>query len=152
MNPSELRELLADDLESRAERLQSDLDFLNEATLNPAALIQGAEMSLTYGADEELLELEEQMNPLWLGDVAPTAEAIKSAQAAAERYRERQNELEAEHRRRVSPDLPKQAPRIATRLRRHRDPSRIVLAYRDFDVLLTELEGYVEAAVPSRRS
>lgn len=63
------------------------------------------------------------------------------------RYRERMDELEREHKQRVSLDLIGRATRVAERLRRLNEPSRILVTYYDVDEPLSELERYVHEAV-----
>jgi len=57
------------------------------------------------------------------------------------------DELEREHKQRVSLALIGRATQVATRLRRLTDASRILVAYHDVDEPLTELERYVLEAV-----
>lgn len=151
VDPRELRELLADDLEARIESLQDDIGFLGQSNVDPAKIIEGVELWSRYGADEELLELQQQFDPFVLAEECgydePTEELIARTQAALIRYRERMDELEREHKKRVSLDLIDRATKIAGRLRRLSDPSRILVAYHEVDEPLAELERYVHRAV-----
>jgi hypothetical protein len=58
VDPRELRELLAEDLESRVESVQDDVRLLEQGNVPPDRFIQGVELWSRYGADEELLELQ----------------------------------------------------------------------------------------------
>jgi hypothetical protein len=147
----ELREVLAADLESRVDSLQSDLKFLSQASVDPAKIIEGVELWAHYGADEELLELAQRFDPLVLAKESaagrPREELIAQSEAATERYRARMDELEQEHKQRVSFDLIERATQVASRLQCLNDPSRILVAYHDVDEPLSELEGYMYEAV-----
>jgi hypothetical protein len=63
VDAGELRELLAEDLESRVDSLQSDIEFLGQSNIEPAKMIEGIELWSHYGADEELLDLAQQFDP-----------------------------------------------------------------------------------------
>jgi hypothetical protein len=151
VDPRELRELLAEDLEARVESLRDDIGFLGQSNVEPAKIIEGVELWSHYGADEELLELQQQFDPFVLaeerGYAEPTEELVARTQAALVRYRARMDELEREHKQRVSFDLIDRATRVATRLRRLADPSRILVTYQEVDEPLAELERYVHCAV-----
>jgi hypothetical protein len=69
------------------------------------------------------------------------------ADAALKLYRERMDELEREHKQRVSLDLLDRATRTATRLRGISETRKILVAYQDVERPLAELEGYVDEAV-----
>ena len=62
------------------------------------------------------------------------------------RYRERQEELEREHKRRVSLDLLDRATSTAERLRTMSDTKKVLVAYHDVERPLAELEDYVDEA------
>lgn len=152
IDANELRELLADDLESRVDSLRRDIGFLEEnGTMEPANVIKGIELWWHYRADEELLELEQQADPFRLaresGLGEPTEQLVDQTRRALIRYRERMDELESAHKQRVSLDLVKRATRVAGRLRRLGDSSRILVTYHEVDEPLTELERYVDHAV-----
>jgi hypothetical protein len=153
VDPKELRDLLAEDLDYRVDELRGDVSFLHEANIPPEKFIESVELWAHYGADEELLELKGQFDPLAMakeaGVAEPSEEMIARSQAALKRYRERQAELEQKHRQRVSLDLIDQATRVAARLRRLSSTSQILSTYHALDVRLSELEGYVEEAVVS---
>jgi hypothetical protein len=104
-----------------------------------------------YGADEVLLELAAQFDPFNLVEQSdggrPSAELIAQSEAAIALYRARMDELEREHKQRVSLDLVSRAGQVATRVRGLTDASRILVTYHDVDEPLTELEGYVNDAV-----
>ena len=148
---TELRELLADDLESRIESLRSDVAFLAESGIPPATIIEGVELRSHYGADEELLELQAQFDPFAIYEASERGESREElaarAEAATKRYRERQEELERAHKRRVSLDLLDRAMRTAARLKTISDTTRILVAYHDVERPLNELEEYVDEAV-----
>jgi hypothetical protein len=148
---ADLRELLADDLESRVEALRSDVAFLAESGVPPATIIEGVELWSQYGADEELLELQAQFDPFAIYEASERGESREElaarAEAATKRYRERQEELEREHKQRVSLELLDRAAGIATRLRTMSDPAKILVAYHDVERPLSELEDYVDEAV-----
>lgn len=147
----ELRELLAGDLESRAESLRSDVGFLGESGVEPAKIIEGVELWSHYGADEELLELQAQFDPFAIYEASergePTDDVAARAEASLARYRERMDELEREHKQRVSLDLIDRATSTAARLRNMSDPRKILVAYHDVERPLAELEEYVDEAV-----
>jgi hypothetical protein len=149
--PYELRDVLAADLESRVHSLESDVEFLGQASVDPAKIIEGVELWSHYGADEELLELAEQFDPFVLADESeagrPRDELIAQSEAAMARYRARLDELEREHKQRVSLEIVARAAKVATRLRRLDDPSHLLVTYREVDEPLTELEGYVHEGV-----
>lgn len=103
---ADLREVFADDLEERAESLRDGVRFLADNTVSdPAKIVEGAELSAYYSADEELLELQDQFDLFALvesGVTEPSEEWIKRAQEAMVRHRERMNELERQHNQRVT--------------------------------------------------
>ena len=151
VDPCELRETFADDLEARAESLRSDVGFLAEGGMEPGKIIEGVELWSQYGADEELLELQAQFDPFVVAEAAglkePSQELVAQTQQALVRYRERMEELEREHKQRVSLELIDAAVATSGRLRRLRESHKILAAYYEIDRSLTELEGYVHEAV-----
>jgi hypothetical protein len=55
VDPAQLRELLAEDIESRVESVRDDVEFLRSNTsVDPATIILGVELQAKCGADEEL--------------------------------------------------------------------------------------------------
>jgi hypothetical protein len=148
---SELRELLADDLEGRVESLRSDVVFLGESGVDPAKIIEGVELWSHYGADEQLLELQAQFDPFAIYEARERGETSDDvaarADAALKRYRERMDELEREHKQRVSLDLLYRATSSATRVRAMSETRKILVDYQDVERPLAELEGYVDEAV-----
>jgi hypothetical protein len=148
---AELRDLLADDLEGRVESLQSDVGFLGESGVEPAKIIEGVELWAHYGADEELLELQAQFDPFAIYEASERGESREELAArtgaAHKRYRERMDELELEHKQRVSLDLLDRATSTAVRLRDMSDARRILVAYHEVERPLAELEEYVDEAV-----
>jgi hypothetical protein len=145
------RDLLAKDLESRVESLRADVEFLGQSSIDPATIIQGVELWSHYGADEQLLELAQQFDPFVMsGELEsgrPPDEVFAQREGAMVSYRRRMNELERDHKRRVSLDLMGQGTRVAARLRRLNDPSQILVAYWKVDAPLGMLEQYVHQAV-----
>ncbi len=151
VDASELRELLAVDLEARVESLRSDVGFLAEGGVEPAKIIEGVELWSHYGADEELLELQAQFDPFAIYEASergePRGDVAARAEAALKRYRERQEELEREHKQRVSLDLLDRGANTATRLRKMTGTKKILVGYHDVERPLAELEEYVDEAV-----
>jgi hypothetical protein len=151
VEPYELRDLLAADLESRVNSLEGDLEFLSQASIEPGKIIEGVELWAHYGADEELLELAQQFDPLFLVEQIdagrPRDEVMAESEAAVAGYRERMDELEREHKQRVSLDLVDRATRVAVRLRGLKNASPILATYYAIDEPLSELERYVYEAV-----
>ena len=151
VDATDLGDLLADDLEARVESLRSDVGFLAESGVEPEKLIEGVELWSHYGADEELLELQAQFDPFAIYEASERGESREDvaaeAEAALKRYRERQEELEREHKRRVSLDLLDRATSTAERLRKMSDTKKVLVAYHDVEPPLAELEDYVDEAV-----
>jgi len=151
VDATDLGDLLADDLEARVESLRSDVGFLAESGVEPEKIIEGVELWSHYGADEELLELQAQFDPFAIYEASERGElredVAAEAEAALKRYRERQEELEREHKRRVSLDLLDRATSTAERLRTMSDTKKVLVAYHDVERPLAELEDYVDEAV-----
>jgi hypothetical protein len=151
VDATDLGGLLADDLEARVESLRSDVGFLAESGVEPEKIIEGIELWSHYGADEELLELQAQFDPFAICEASERGElredVAAEAEAALKRYRERQEELEREHKRRVSLDLLDRATSTAERLRTMSDTKKVLVAYHDVERPLAELEDYVDEAV-----
>lgn len=154
VDPSKLRDILAEDLEERAESVREDVRFLAENTvIDPARIVEGAELSAYYSADEELLELQDQFDPYWLveqdNEGVPREDLIERAREAVALHRERMDELEREHQQRVTLGLIDQADRTASRLRRipTTNTTRMLVTYQQVDSPLFELERYVRTAV-----
>jgi hypothetical protein len=129
VDPDELRHVLCADLDSRVNALRDDLEFLSQADIDPSEIIEGVELWSRHGADEELLELAEQFDPFVLAEQSdagrPREELIAESEAAMVRYRARMEELEREHKQRVSLDLIDRATSTATRLSRLTNQARL---------------------------
>lgn len=153
LDTSLLSVTFADDLEDRADALREDVRFLSENAVDePERLIEGAELATFYSADEELLELQDQFDPYWLGgdqseSGGVSQESMDRVFAAVNRHYERMNELERQHTRRVTLRLIDEATETAERLRSMTEPTRMLVTYREVDFPLSELESYVGQVV-----
>lgn len=149
--PFAVRELLADDLEARATSVRKDVDWLRERGVDADEIVEGVELEAHYGADEELLDLRAKLDPLTLAEESDygelSQEQLDRTEAALARLRERMDELEREHKRRVTLGLIERAQRTASRLRRIAETHQILVTYSDVERPLAELERYVEQAV-----
>lgn len=151
VDPFAVRVLLADDLEERVASVRKDVQWLRERGVDADKIVEGVELESHYGADEELLDLRAKLDPLTLAEESGygelTQEQLERTETALARLRERMDELEREHKRRVTLGLIERAQRTASRLRRIADTHRILVTYSEVERPLAELERYVEQAV-----
>ena len=146
-----VRELFADDLGVRIDKVQRDVDWLRQNGVDADKIIEGVELEAHYGADEELLNLQAKLDPLALAEESGYGELnqgqLDRTEAALAQLRERMEELEREHRRRVTLGLLERAEREASHLRKMNEMHRILETYAAVERPLAELERYVEQAV-----
>jgi ABC-type Fe3+-hydroxamate transport system substrate-binding protein len=144
----ELREHLADDLRSRADRVDEGIDFLpfNEAGLE--VLLGEAEFWDKHGADDELMRLDDEWNPALRRLRKQEMPSQEEVDAAAEKYRSRVTQLK----KRAGPRTVSVADLAAVRgkadiITRTEDLADVLNVYKGADQALSALEKYVEEAV-----
>lgn len=147
---ADLADLLAHDLDERAEAVEELVADIPGGPADFDSLMASLEFQDVHGADEELLDLRERRDPARrsvLRNIPFTQELRDEAAVADRRYAERLAELGRNSHARATMTTLDEVRAVARQLVQEQDTLRVLTTYQDIDGKLDILEDYSLKAV-----